>query len=76
MGAALEERPVSEFPEPDPIVYPLVFARVDRKTGLLAGATSTDTVLEVFLPGTEPTERAETARTTAEGRRLLRLDDF
>jgi penicillin-binding protein 1A len=76
MRVALEERPVRKFPEPDPIVYPLVFAHVDRKTGLLAGATSTDIVLEAFLPGTEPTERAETARTTAEGRRLLRLDDF
>ena len=76
MGVALKERPVREFSEPDPIVYPLVFARVDRKTGLLAGAASTNIVLEAFLPGTEPTERAETARTTAEGRRLLRLDDF
>jgi len=72
MGVALEERPVREFPVPDPIV----FARVDRKTGLLASANSRDVVFEAFLPGTEPTERAETARTTAEGRRLLRLDDF
>jgi penicillin-binding protein 1A len=72
MGVALKERPVRDFPVPDPIV----FARVDRKTGLLASANSTDIVFEAFLPGTEPTERAETARTTAEGRRLLRLDDF
>jgi penicillin-binding protein 1A len=72
MRVALANRPVRDFPVPDPIV----FARVDRKTGLLAGASSTDVVFEAFLPGTEPTERAETARTTAEGRRLLRLDDF
>jgi penicillin-binding protein 1A len=72
MGVALADQPVRDFPVPDPIV----FARIDRKTGLLAGASSTDIVLEAFLPGTEPTERAETARTTAEGRRLLRLDDF
>jgi penicillin-binding protein 1A len=63
---------VRDFSVPDPIV----FARVDRKTGLLADAGSTDVVFEAFLPGTEPTERAETARATAEGRRLLRLDDF
>jgi penicillin-binding protein 1A len=72
MRVALTERPVRDFPVPDPIV----FARVDRKTGLLASANSRDIVFEAFLPGTEPTERADTARTTAEGRRLLRLDDF
>jgi len=72
MGVALADRPVREFPVPDPIV----FARVDRKTGLLASPDSTDVVFEAFLPGTEPTQRAETVRTTAEGRRLLRLDDF
>jgi hypothetical protein len=55
-----------------------VFARVDRRTGLLAdvSAAKGDIVFEAFLPGTLPTERAETARTTAEGRRMLRFDDF
>jgi penicillin-binding protein 1A len=72
MGVALEDRPVRDFPVPDPIV----FARVDRKTGLLASANSRNVVFEAFLPGSAPTERADTARTTAEGRRLLRLDDF
>jgi penicillin-binding protein 1A len=76
MGAALRDRPVNAFRVPDPIVYPIDFVTIDRKTGLLAGAGSTDVVREAFLPGTAPTERAEAARTTAEGRRLLRLDDF
>jgi penicillin-binding protein 1A len=72
MREALRDRPVSEFERPDPIVI----ARIDRKTGLLAGANSKSVVFEVFLPGTAPTERADSARTTAEGRRRLRLDDF
>jgi len=33
-------------------------------------------VFQAFLSGTEPTETATTARTTSEGRRLLRLDAF
>jgi len=72
MREALKDRPRLNFPVPDPIV----FARVDRKTGLLAGADSKGFVFEAFLKGTAPTERADSARTTAEGRRLLRLDDF
>ena len=46
------------------------------RRGCSPAPTARDIVFEAFLPGTEPTERAETARTTAEGRRLLRLDDF
>jgi penicillin-binding protein 1A len=76
MREALRNRRVRNFSVPDPIVFPIVFARVDRKTGLLADADGGDVVIEAFLPGSEPTERAESARATAEGRRLLRLDDF
>jgi penicillin-binding protein 1A len=72
MREALRDRPVRDFPIPDPIV----FARVDRQTGLLAGPSSKGAVFEAFLPGTEPTERADAARTSAEGRRALRIDDF
>jgi penicillin-binding protein 1A len=72
MREALRGRPVRDFPVPDPIV----FARIDRATGLLADPDAKGVVFEAFLPGTAPTERAETARTTAEGRRLLRMDDF
>jgi len=72
MTAALRNRPVRDFPVPEPIV----FARVDRKTGLLANVSNDDVVFQAFLRGTEPTEGAEAARTNAEGRRMLRLDDF
>ena len=72
MRVALADRPIGDFPVPEPIV----FARIDRKTGLLAASGSTDTVFQAFVSGTEPTENDTTARTTSEGRRLLRLDAF
>jgi penicillin-binding protein 1A len=72
MAKALEGRPVRDFSVPEPIV----FARIDRKTGLLADADSTETVFQAFIAGTEPTESARTARTASEGRRQLRLDAF
>jgi hypothetical protein len=53
-----------------------VFARIDRKTGLLADASSTETVFQAFLADTEPTETAMKAQTTTQGRRLLRTDAF
>jgi penicillin-binding protein 1A len=70
MRVALANRPVRDFPVPESIV----FARVERKTGLLAGANSDDAVFQAFLAGTEPTETDTTERTTSEDRRLLRLD--
>ena len=72
MTVALEDRPIRDFDVPEPIV----FARIDRKTGLLADASSQDTVFQAFMTGTEPTESASTARATSEGRRLLRMDAF
>ncbi len=72
MRVALADRPIRDFPVPEPIV----FARVDRKTGLLAGSNTAETVFQTFIAGTEPTEADTTARTTSEGRRLLRLDAF
>ncbi|MEE8474055.1 MAG: PBP1A family penicillin-binding protein [Myxococcota bacterium] len=72
MRVALADRPIRDFSVPEPIV----FARIDRKTGLLAASGSTDTVFQAFVSGTEPTETDTTARTTSEGRRLLRLDAF
>ncbi len=72
MREVLKSRPVREFPTPESIV----FARVDRKTGLLADAASTDTVFQSFVAGTEPTESARSAQTDSQGRRLLRLDSF
>jgi penicillin-binding protein 1A len=70
MRAALADRPVRDFPVPESIV----FARVDRKTGLLAGANSDDAVFQAFVAGTEPTETDTVERATSEERRLLRLD--
>ncbi len=72
MRAALANRPVSDFTPPEPIV----FARIDRKTGLLADSNSTDTVFQAFLTGTEPTKTATAEQVDSELRRELRLDSF
>lgn len=72
MTAALAGHRVRDFPVPEEIV----FARIDRKTGLLADASSTDTVFQSFLVDTVPTETSRSAQTQTEGRRLLRMDDF
>jgi penicillin-binding protein 1A len=72
MKVAVADRPVRDFPVPEPIV----FARIDRKTGLLAKANSTDTVFQSFLVDTVPTESSDSAQSQNEGRRLLRMDDL
>jgi len=72
MRSALARRRVRDFPVPEPIV----FALVDRKTGLLADQSSQATVFQSFLVGTVPTESAIKAQNRDEGRRLLRMDDF
>jgi penicillin-binding protein 1A len=72
MRAALAERPVRDFPVPEAIV----FARIDRKTGLLADANSTETVIQSFLADTVPTEGARSAQTRSEDRRMMRMEDF
>jgi penicillin-binding protein 1A len=72
MHAALDPRPVVDFPVPEAIV----FARVDRKTGLLADASSSNAVFQAYPAGAEPTESVRAAEDTAEGRRLLRMDSF
>jgi penicillin-binding protein 1A len=74
MRTALADRPAREFPVPDEIV----FARIDRKTGLLADASSSEnaTVFQSFLVDTEPTETAGQAQTVSEDLRLLRMDSF
>jgi penicillin-binding protein 1A len=72
MRAALKNRTVRDFTVPESIE----FARIDRKTGLLAGGNSSSTVFQPFLEGTVPTEMADTARTDSESRRQLRLDSF
>jgi len=72
MHAALDSRPARDFPVPESIV----FARVDRKTGLLADASSTNSVFQAYPAGSEPTESVRAAEDTTESRRLLRMDSF
>jgi penicillin-binding protein 1A len=72
MRVALADRPVRDFAVPDQIV----FARIDRKTGLLAEADGEGTVFQSFLADTEPTETAGQAQSTSEDLRLLRMDSF
>ncbi len=72
MHAALDARPARDFPVPESIV----FARVDRKTGLLADASSSNSVFQAYPAGSEPTESVRAAEDTAEGQRLLRMDAF
>jgi penicillin-binding protein 1A len=72
MRVALEDRSARDFAVPELIE----FARIDRKTGLLAGGSSASTVFQPFLQGTVPTEMADSARTQSESRRQLRLDSF
>jgi penicillin-binding protein 1A len=52
MKEVLEGHPVIDFPVPEGVV----FANIDRKTGLLAGTCSEKTTLQAFKGGTEPKE--------------------
>jgi penicillin-binding protein 1A len=60
MERVLKKMPVKNFQVPAGIV----FAKVDRKTGLLATPETSDITLECFLDGTEPTEFSETETKT------------
>lgn len=51
---AHEHHPVTDFPRPAGVVT----VRIDRKTGKLPSDDDTDTMDEVFLAGTEPTDVA------------------
>lgn len=72
MRAELARRPRREFEVPEGVV----FARIDRATGLLASGNGGDTVFQAFADGTVPTETAEGAVAATERDRLLRLDAF
>jgi penicillin-binding protein 1A len=72
MKAATAPYPVRDFPVPEGIV----FARVDRKTGLLAESDGDETVFQAYRAGAEPTESVRAAEDSAEGRRALRMDSF
>jgi penicillin-binding protein 1A len=70
MGAALEHVPMQDFRAPQSIV----FARIDRETGLIASRQTQETVFQAFIAGTEPTETADRHRNTSEALRNLRED--
>ncbi len=72
MGTALAGRPKRDFDTPESIV----FTRIDRETGLLATRNSRETVFQAFIAGTEPTETADTRRTTTDALRDLREDSL
>jgi penicillin-binding protein 1A len=57
MREAVQRHPPSDFSEPPGVV----FARIDRKSGLLAAPGADDYVFQAFREGTEPTEFATTA---------------
>jgi penicillin-binding protein 1A len=70
MREALRDRPARDFPVPEGIVV----VRIDRSTGLLADAHSEDVFFQAFAEGTEPSEAASKALSSAESRRRLRLE--
>jgi len=72
MRSALAERPPRDFAPPESIV----FARIDRESGLLATHLSKDTVFQAFIAGSEPTETADSHRTTSEALQDLREDSL
>ena len=52
----LAGKPVEAFTAPEGVI----FARIDPRTGLLAGPGSKDSVFESFLDGTAPKEYSPT----------------
>jgi penicillin-binding protein 1A len=72
MHAALAARPIRDFTPPDSIV----FARIDKGSGLLATQLTKDTVFQPFVAGSEPTETADDQRSTSEAMRDLREDSL
>ena len=53
-AAALADKPAVPFRVPPGIR----FVRVERESGSLPGSASDNVIVEAFLPGTEPTQRA------------------
>jgi penicillin-binding protein 1A len=72
MEAALKERPVLNFQEPDDIVT----VRIDRDNGLLADVATTDAYFQPFLEGTEPTESTANRKSDGDTQRTIREDFF
>jgi penicillin-binding protein 1A len=72
MRDAMKERPRRDFEVPEGIV----FQRIDRKTGLLAEASSRNSYFQPFLENTGPTVAQSAVSDAADTRRALRDDSF
>jgi len=72
MKAALEDRPILNFREPEHIVT----VRIDRSNGLLADNASKDAYFQPFLEGTEPNESTTARKSAGDTKRTLREDFF
>ncbi|MFP3928634.1 MAG: penicillin-binding protein 1A [Desulfobacteraceae bacterium] len=63
MQEALKGEPVEDFTVPEGVV----FVKIDKKEGLLAGPHSKGTVFQAFLEGTEPKEHVPPPRSPRKG---------
>jgi penicillin-binding protein 1A len=70
MKKALEQRPVQEFAVPEGVV----FARVDRATGLLASPGDENAIFMPFREGSAPTDVSPTQNGDGTAARPLRVD--
>jgi len=73
MEVALSSRPVRDFDVPSENI---VFARIDRKTGLLADTTSRDAYFQPFVEGTAPERTVGQRESISDAARALRDDIF
>lgn len=73
MRAALASRPIRDFDVPSEHI---VFARIDRSTGLLADATSRDAYFQPFIEGTEPVRTVGQRESATDARRAAQDDVF
>jgi penicillin-binding protein 1A len=73
MKVALASRPIRDFDVPSENI---VFARIDRGTGLLADASSRDAYFQPFIEGTEPQRTVSQSESASDARRALRDDIF
>ena len=73
MEVALSSRPVRDFNVPSENI---VFARIDRKTGLLADTTSRDAYFQPFVEGTAPERTVGQRESISDAARALRDDIF
>ncbi|MCH2185804.1 PBP1A family penicillin-binding protein [Myxococcota bacterium] len=73
MEVALASRPVRDFDVPSENI---VFARIDRKTGLLADTTSRDAYFQPFVQGTAPQRTVGQRESISDAARALRDDIF